>query len=500
MKLYILNEWLLFEGQNEDRAIAYLSKGLSPEQKRKYAAKNYNPFEDFINSLKQITEPYINDPAGQNHKHLYALTKFFVDDKFSLNMIKPYYDRFMRNNRIKNKPIDNMSFEEFSGMVDKTLTRTTKSDSKNVSGEAVYEDENVKIYLGDGKEKCIKYGQGRKHGLCISRPDASNLYNRYRFEGATFYFVYFKNEEAKNENAPEDFIVIHSYPDKYMINYVEPNDDLSTGKNQIIRQFPALEEPFSKGVFEVKGLSEREKAIRNVELQPSIHTLQTADEKMLFIEIGKKVKDDEWKELEKHNIKEYIKAYIEVGEHDLPDEILEKLPEKVQKRHDQRALVKFVEKCDELQESIEEGDQELIECPDVRVKSFEQAIKHLDDDINPSAAISGRDYIDGLLSVPGDVPNFDVWSYEVSFSNFLKACANTGVDYIEFLNLKHLNNYSYDGIGEVLLEVLLENNVEFENVPKEVIKMAMDSDPGNTKHILKSHNVEIDLSQFEEGE
>lgn len=324
----ILDHYFIMEGQNEDRALAMLKK----------AGK-----EQFYNSLLELTA----DKNNKN-KHLPILVKFFLEGQ-SIDIIKNYYDRYASNTKLNQKPIDNLTFQQFEQMVDSAIV-STNVKSKTLDDKPLYEDQNVKIYLGDTKEKCIKYGQGSKYGFCIARSDTSNLYWGYRSRGATFYFVYFKNSYAKAD-APSDLIVIHAYPnEQYQVNYAIPNKDFVKSKKEIVNEFPALDGILGKVIVHREHTPEEKKKME-VNNASEIGDLKTLEDQLLFVEMGNPIHynkgvDDEWKVLKKkvseQNFNEILKKYIEVGMYDIPKHIIKgsKYEQRYKKKLIQRAEAK----------------------------------------------------------------------------------------------------------------------------------------------------------------
>lgn len=318
----ILDHYFIMEGQNEDRALAMLKK----------AGK-----ENYYNSLLELTA----DKNNKN-KHLPILVKFFLEGQ-SIDIIKNYYDRYVSNTKLNQKPIDNLTFQQFEQMVDSAVV-STNVKTKTLDDKPLYEDQNVKIYLGDTKEKCIKYGQGSKYGFCIARSDASNLYWGYRSRGATFYFVYFKNKTAQAK-APSDLIVIHAYPnEQYQVNYSTPNKDFSKSKKEIVNEFPALDGILGKVIVH-REHSEDEKKKLQVSNFYDINDLKTLEEKLLWVELGREIdyrKDDydDWAELKyksgEQAFNEVLKKYIEVGMHDVPKHIIKGT--KYEKRYKEKLI------------------------------------------------------------------------------------------------------------------------------------------------------------------
>lgn len=95
---------------------------------------------------------------------------------------------------LHSKPIFRMNFEEFESIVDVLPT-----DVEDFGGEidisdvkVVYEDDNVLVFLGDGKQHCInirkKYAPDRS--WCTSWERAGNYYYKYRLDdNLTLYYV-----------------------------------------------------------------------------------------------------------------------------------------------------------------------------------------------------------------------------------------------------------------------------------------------------------------------
>jgi len=312
-KTYI--EYYLLEGQNEDQAKAILKK---------------NGLDKDYDKLLSITSSYRNTPQGKNNKHLRVLAAWYTKDKIDLNILNDYYSRFINNTKINVKPIDKLSFSDFEQLVDSTVTQTNKDSKTEDLGKPYFENDGVTVYYADTKEKAIKYGQGSKYGFCISRLDFGNLYHGYRKNGATFYFVYFKQPQEK---AKEGFVVIHAYPNnRYNINYATENRDFDKTKKDILDEFPILTNVFDK--LKYQPLSAKEEQLYNVvEKTKSITDLKTVDLQLMYIELGKEIQDDEWDKLKQKEL--LLKKYIEVSMHDIPDNFEKEYP-KLWNRHIQK--------------------------------------------------------------------------------------------------------------------------------------------------------------------
>lgn len=60
-----------------------------------------------------------------------------------------------------------------------------------VSGKAVYKDENFEVYYADSPRACIQYKGKFPYSWCVARADSSNMFYTYRFKPyePAFYFV-----------------------------------------------------------------------------------------------------------------------------------------------------------------------------------------------------------------------------------------------------------------------------------------------------------------------
>jgi hypothetical protein len=250
--------------------------------------------------------------------------------------------------------------------------------------------------------------------------------------------------------------------------------DSDIDRNEIITQFPALEVPFSQNVFELRDLTEEEKEIINLTNTGSILNLERADHKILWIEYGKKIHDNEWEQLEKHNIKEYIKTYIEVGAHDLPDEILEKLPKKVQDRYWKRAGVNFETEFTNLKQSDILNEFTI---PKIRYSGYLYAVNNgLKSQIDEAFGDLIVRYLSSFEDIEED-DNFDD-DFNQNVYNYFAACNKLGESpsyaflnrFIDYISTPEADNWEEHQIGYLangLLQAMLENNMQ---VPMELIK------------------------------
>lgn len=295
---------LLEEGQNE----------LMAQAKLKKAGK----IDDY-DALLSITAPYNN-----KNKHLFKLVDYWVaaNGTLDINALRETYTNFMNTPAFARGDINRYpTYESMVDAVNSVESKISKQDLENIMDDAIYEDDNIKIYWGENKEKCIKYGQGPKFGFCISANSLGNMFWNYRKTGATFYFIYFKNKEAQ-ARAPKELIVIHAYPDnKYKINYAKPNSDHSITPKAIVSQFPALNGLIGS-VIKYVPFNEHEQKIFEVGQAKRITDLKTMDMQLLYIELNGRIRNEDYDALnEKH-----IRKIIEVGGREIPQRILEKYP------------------------------------------------------------------------------------------------------------------------------------------------------------------------------
>jgi hypothetical protein len=113
------------------------------------------------------------------------------------------FDKVKSSHLVTNKDINTYTFDELEKKVDEFPSEDEGNvvvNTAEVEGERIYNKNNIEVYLGDSRKKCITY---RKHfetvrgakgiGWCISRSDASNMYGGYRYGSAmasrVFYFV-----------------------------------------------------------------------------------------------------------------------------------------------------------------------------------------------------------------------------------------------------------------------------------------------------------------------
>ena len=173
-----------------------------------------------------------------------------------------------------------------------------KGDDEDV----VFDNDKLLIYRADSMDKCILYGN---KNLCISYPKKDNYYWKYRLgkmrgddKGMTTYFVNWKDGSNKiliDALGDEDGGV-----DAYSWNPISTNSDSDISKEELIRKFPELKEPFDRNVFQFVEYGENEK--RAYEIDENIRSI--LDKKLngfsdydIFVQLDKNISDSDWNNL-----------------------------------------------------------------------------------------------------------------------------------------------------------------------------------------------------------
>lgn len=151
-----------------------------------------------------------NDIINEDFK---TQTKRFIGQGFEVDIVKSYIDKFkhIRKNKYKeakaelqgvNVPperrFDIDAYKDFRSLeiiVDyvggQRSVATNMNDNIEVSGEAVYKDDNIEVFYADNPRACVKYKGNIPYSWCVSRSDSSNMFYTYRFKPyePAFYFV-----------------------------------------------------------------------------------------------------------------------------------------------------------------------------------------------------------------------------------------------------------------------------------------------------------------------
>jgi hypothetical protein len=143
-------------------------------------------------------------------------TKKFIGQGFDAEIVKSYIDKFkyIRDKKYKelfdvevnvDVPLEKRNdvdayknFHDLEIIVDyvggKRPVSSAVSKPNNdidVSGEAVYRDNNIEVFYADNPRACIKYKGSFPYSWCVARSDSSNMFYTYRFKPyePAFYFI-----------------------------------------------------------------------------------------------------------------------------------------------------------------------------------------------------------------------------------------------------------------------------------------------------------------------
>ena len=208
-----------------------------------------------------------------------------------------------------------MSFADAEKLIDaaearqalrgKKKPKTTAQTDGAMPGH-IYNKNNLVIYKGDSKPKCIQYGSD--YTWCISRSDSANLYNRYRFSGLepVFYFV-FDKDLPKND--PWHAAVIYVTRDNdYMVATADNPGDEEMTWQEISQKQPKLSQ--LQNLFKPEPPSAEEKAdYQKYGKQVDSETFNafSYQEKIKYIEFGNKLDSNQEAELDSRLLSLYSK-------------------------------------------------------------------------------------------------------------------------------------------------------------------------------------------------
>ena len=244
-----------------------------------------NKFSDIVDPWKQKSP---DNRLLQNNVYLLGVIYMVLNTQNAVsdfNKIKKVFDMYMAHPEISDKnllfndPYKN-DFYKFSSYIYKFVIKKAmdedKSDNPEHGDPLVYEDDDIRVFKGtveDHEEsirRCIKYGKGTLHGLCISTK-SDNWYTKYRMEGnnLTTYFVYFKTPELIKKYGAHgkiDFFIIDTYNvsydnTHYKYNKINPNTEIDIPVSDLIKKYPILKKAIDDDVFSVLPVSQKEKTL-----------------------------------------------------------------------------------------------------------------------------------------------------------------------------------------------------------------------------------------------
>lgn len=230
------------------------------------------------------------------------------------------WDRYVQSFPPNKRDITKISFRELERLIDHAETvsqlkgRAKQEYDFDLGDDLLYDKDNLVIYRGDAREKCIRYGEG--YTWCISRKDSSNLYYSYRMgnDQPIFYFVFDKNRDVSD---PFHAVVVHVLQDGRFKLTTAPNaGDRNISWEEIVSQMPRLSN--LKQIFQPKPISKQEQEFytkfgRPVDLEA--YRSYTLKDKYQYIQMGHRLSTEQQIETPK----ELVGVYVKMPGRDLDD-------------------------------------------------------------------------------------------------------------------------------------------------------------------------------------
>ena len=224
-------------------------------------------------------------------KIITQLTTKFKSEKPDLddNIITAYIKRFSQikdSNNVSQKDIMKYTWNDLEKVISDNQPKRIKAGKLN-DGEPskdanlVYNQNNLRIYVGPTKEACVKYGNG--YSFCISARGGSNMYSQYRIENfGTPYFVFDDTKTSKQSSPgkfedPNHLLVVFVYnPEDYeeggglsegytITNADNSGEDYFESFNGVERYYPRLKG--LENIFQPIEVNPKEKAEYDIELK-----------------------------------------------------------------------------------------------------------------------------------------------------------------------------------------------------------------------------------------
>lgn len=209
--------------------------------------------------IKEVILDEISDKAKSQAKERFKKQDPNLTDEILDYYINIFSDK-QSSNAFQKKDIMQYTFPELEKIVDANFSRKKTNidvNDTNFEGseDVIYNKNKLLILLGNLKEKCIRYGQGKS--WCISRRDSSNMFFSYRMrlEEPVFYFV-FDKEKPKTDKYHAMVIYVDN-KDKYKVSDADNKGDKAMTWDEIEKIQPKL--IGLKNLFKHIPLTEEEK-------------------------------------------------------------------------------------------------------------------------------------------------------------------------------------------------------------------------------------------------
>jgi len=265
--------------------------------------------------IKRMIERWLsNIPNNQVDRNAFFREINAEDEEDAKIIMKSYIDEFDRirnGNAIVEKDIEKYtSFLELKMEIDKHRPRKKHQNVTSElidDGDLLYNENNLKILLGDDEEKCIKYGADAEGQFCISRK-SGNLFNAYRIRNEYGHLVfYFVSDYDKPEDDPYSFAAI-GVPEESSRMYQSGQYHLTNKYNnvsnffywdEIVKYIPKLKN--LRHIFSPKPLTKDEVKIR-AEIKSWRHNVENLyinssyAHKQVYISLGNNIyTENMWK-------------------------------------------------------------------------------------------------------------------------------------------------------------------------------------------------------------
>ena len=231
-----------------------------------------------------------------------------------INYYLDRWDRFSKSFPEDKRDITRLSFADAEKLIDQAEARQAlrgkKKQPRDSSDGAmpghIYNKNNLVIYKGDSKQKCIDYGDG--YTWCISRRSSSNLYYKYRFgnDEPMFYFVFDKDRPKKD---PWHAAVIYVTRDnRYMVATADNPGDQEMTWQEISQKQPKLAQ--LQTLFKPEPPSAIEREDYNKYASPvdsETYDNFSYQEKIKYIEFGNELSPEQQAELDSDLLTLYFK-------------------------------------------------------------------------------------------------------------------------------------------------------------------------------------------------
>jgi hypothetical protein len=184
------------------------------------------------------------------------------DPNLTDDNIKYYLDRwdkFSQTFPVHQRDINRLSFADVEKLIDGAVSRQefkgkSKVQSEKNPADAIYNKNNLEIYKGDLREKCILYGKG--YSWCISRADSSNLFYSYRIRSQSIFYFVFDLDKPRED--PWHAVVIYVNPkNTYHVATALNTGDRKMSWEQISAKHPKLKN--LQGLFKPQPLTTDER-------------------------------------------------------------------------------------------------------------------------------------------------------------------------------------------------------------------------------------------------